>query len=186
MRSSGGRFAALRLERLRKLLPQRRERGGVEIFAAAHRRRFSATVFSASSSGADGSLDGVSAAVQTAATKRIAKARQNAKSGGRRLPASARPSCSRPCPSPLRNAASSRSATIASNAVSSSAVRGAGRREASGSRRENEALERPNSDESGPRFSMADKSALHRRLRRPQLAGSGSCRCRGPRKLVPR
>ena len=45
----------------------------------------------------------------------MAKARQNASSGGRRLPASARPSCRSPCPPPRANAASSRRATASSS-----------------------------------------------------------------------
>ena len=52
---------------------------------------------------------------QTAATKRMAKARQKPSSGGRRLPASADPSCSRPCPLPRAKAASSRPATPSSS-----------------------------------------------------------------------
>ena len=65
-------------------------------------------------------------------------------------------------------------------------LRGAGRREASGGRRENGASEQSYSDESGARFSMADELALRRCLRRPQLAGSGRSRRRGPSKFLPR
>ena len=57
----------------------------------------------------------VSPPAQTAATKRMAKPRQKASSGVRRLPASAAPSCSRPCPPPRAKAASSRPARPSSS-----------------------------------------------------------------------
>ena len=61
---------------------------GVEIFAAAHRGASPASTARAPSSGARGSPTSTAASrmAQTAATKRIAKARQNARSGGRRCP----------------------------------------------------------------------------------------------------
>ncbi len=58
---------------------------------------------------------GGSPAAQTAATKRIAKARQKASSGDRRLPASAAPSCRSPCPLPRAKPASRRGATPSSS-----------------------------------------------------------------------
>jgi hypothetical protein len=61
---------------------------------------------------------------QSVATKRIAKPRQNASAGERRLPTSRRPSCNNPWPSPRAKRSASRLATAASRGKSSSAVSG--------------------------------------------------------------
>jgi hypothetical protein len=61
---------------------------------------------------------------QSVATKRIAKPRQNASAGERRLPTSRRPSCNNPWPSPRAKRSASRLSTAASRRKSSSAVSG--------------------------------------------------------------
>ena len=57
---------------------------------------------------------------QSAATKRMAKLRQKASAGGRRVPVSLNPNCKRPCPGPRAKRSSRRSATASSRGASDS------------------------------------------------------------------